>query len=622
MLGVALISWSTLLVTAPVEARLATPDDANSEVKFYHRKIRVKSDGSYVEEIETKVKVLKDTGRTNLATHPLYYEPDTQKLTVLQAQTFFEDKQYVVEPGFIEDKPVASNMMGFNNYRQTLISYPHVQIGSELYLKYQRQEKEASLPNTFATSFLYGSEGYWKASEVEVTSEIPLQVGVNDPEEYLDVSQTQDGDRHVLKIHLKKPLIKQVLNETYESLAPKNYPWVTVTTSKSWSELADQILPHYEKVLEQPLPPLFQSIAGAASEKKSTTARINAVTSSLAAALHYMGDWRSNSGKLYPRSLTTIADNRRSDCKDFSTSTVAILRRMGIQASVALVRRGGYYDDPNDLPTQFAFNHAIVRVKDGDRILWIDPTNFASFADGLFPDIADRYALPLLPGANRERIPAIRPEHYQTQLLEKMKFVNSKSSYVEGTLLLKGVAAISSTGATLRYSKETFDHVLMSFVANPDRIVEFEVKPYELTSRIVEDLDFHYQYTMKDSELKTNAGPAHIISGFGFLNALLVNTKDRYSDLVLNDAPGTFLKKFTLDVTPLRGNPLSCRIQSPWVDVSRTVNSRPKQFEVQDVFTIKKSLISNAELKSQVFKKLQDELEDCLNNVAVVFKKK
>jgi len=52
----------------------------------------------------------------------------------------------------IEDKPLASVSYGFDEQRQTLISYPNVEIGSKIYLKYQRKEFKAPLDKFFSRS--------------------------------------------------------------------------------------------------------------------------------------------------------------------------------------------------------------------------------------------------------------------------------------------------------------------------------------------------------------------------------------------------------------------------------------------------------------------------------------
>src|SRR5581483_6589222 len=102
-------------------------------------------------------------------------------------------------------------------------------------------------------------------------------------------------------------------------------------------------------------------------------------------------DWKTVDGQYVPHDLSHIAELKLGDCKDFSAATAAILKKLGLDAHIALTNRGVYYDGKADeLPTESSFNHAIVYVKADERVYWIDPTNTASFAGGMFSDIADR----------------------------------------------------------------------------------------------------------------------------------------------------------------------------------------------------------------------------------------
>src|SRR5687767_12829811 len=97
------------------EARFAVPSDASSVIQFFNRTVDVKEDGTSEETIELKVKVLNDSGRTNLATLPLYYDETTQKLKIINAKALDQGQEFPVGSEFIEDKPVASQTNGFSS---------------------------------------------------------------------------------------------------------------------------------------------------------------------------------------------------------------------------------------------------------------------------------------------------------------------------------------------------------------------------------------------------------------------------------------------------------------------------------------------------------------------------
>jgi hypothetical protein len=62
------------------------------------------------------------------------------------------------------------------------------------------------------------------------------------------------------------------------------------------------------------------------------------------------------------------------DCKDKATLLIALLRRAGFTADVALLSTGPGWDVDPALPGQGGFDHAIVRVVVAGKDLWIDAT--------------------------------------------------------------------------------------------------------------------------------------------------------------------------------------------------------------------------------------------------------
>ena len=615
----ALISGLTSLTQT--EARFAQPKDLETEIEFYNRLLDIKADGKSKQTIEFKIKILNDSGRTNLATQPQYYDESSQRLKIISAKTIDEGQEYPVESAMIEDKPVASQAQGFSSYRQVLVSFPRIHVGSVLYLKYELEQFNPYLPHTFSTEFVYEVGSLLHQGHVELNSELPMKVGVNDPEGFLKVESKNQGKKFHLEIDLRKPITKRVIEEDSALVDPKALPWVSVTSIHEWKEIIHQMAPKYEEILSQPLPGLFQEIAEKVKSEKDLMTMINRVTTLLAENLNYMGDWRTNSGKLFPRSLDQIARERRGDCKDFSTSTAAILRSLGISAHPALVRRGGHYDSPNDLPDTSAFNHAIVRVEHQGKIDWIDPTNFASYAHGLFPDIANRWALPLVTKATgRDRIPALKPEDSQEITQEEIRLLSPDTALRRGEITETGTHAISLAGAKLRASRESIDFYLMSFIGDMKRMSRWKITPHEdLTSRIVADKKFNYEYEERNNQLKTSDGPAYLIPNLSLSHQYLTRVQDRVSGLLVNDRPAIFKKVTLFKKAKLRGkNQLSCTIQYPWLKASRKVAQTKNGIEATDYFRVEQEIIPNDTLRSKEFGEFQREFEKCFINVAVV----
>ena len=603
------------------QARWETREDANTEVQFFNRSIDLKEDGTYTEDVELKTIPTKEDGGENLATQPVFYDASASQLKVLKASTKFQGKEYEVLPDFIEDKPVASSVQGFHNINQVLIKFPHSKKGSELYLKYQIKLGQPVLPGYFATHAIYGQEGYWLASQMKVTSEIPLFVGKNDPEGFLEIKESQLDGKWLVEIQLKRPVMKRVTDELSPNLNYKNLPWVSISTQKTWSELAQKMVAQYEGLANQELPPLFQAIAAEASTKKDEIEKINTVTSQLAMHIKYKGDWRATYNHWFPRHLEDIAKDGQGDCKDFSLATTAILRKLGIQAHLAAVQRGEMkYETPVDSPNLFDFNHMIVKLK----LKWIDPTNFDSYAQGVFPDIADRRALvfdPSSPGI--QKVQPLKASDSHITVEEVQDLSRSGQLLKVGQVDFKGGAALFFTGVGLRASKDTVDHSLLRNLTDENRILQWKIEDYDLTSRKVVDLAFKYEITEKSSEIKTDIGPGYPIQPGYFAAALLMKTQNRVSDLFVGN-PITIKRKTLLkNLSRVKKGFSGCTIKSQWINFSRRINDlKGIGIQILDEIEVKKGLILNGELMSQEFSQLQSQVETCFNGRTIIYKSK
>ncbi len=283
-------------------------------------------------------------------------------------------------------------------------------------------------------------------------------------------------------------------------------------------------------------PATFKAIAESATSESTDEDKINAVTSLLNEKVQYMGDWRTVSGKYFPRDLEKIADSQVGDCKDFSASTAAILQELGYKVQPVLVMRGTTNtSNSKALPNMGNFNHVMLKVtnKDG-KIYWIDPTNTVSMAQGFFPDIADRNALVLnSEEADYIKIPAVQAENSKVISHSELTIEdNVVNEY--GRLTVQGEAALDLTGVGLYYSNEQLrDSVfhMISGVYLDEEEKKFLELP-DLTLHNVEDLTIKYEFQQKNKIFKTNLGPA-LNLGDNWLNDVVNTASDQVSDLFI-----------------------------------------------------------------------------------------
>ncbi|MBN8827353.1 MAG: DUF3857 domain-containing protein [Sphingobacteriia bacterium] len=613
-----------LTLSLPAEARWATIEDAPLEIQVYNENMKVNADGTSENIIEIKQKILKESARARASNYTLYYNGDSSKITILEAKTIYQGKEYKVNADLIEDKPLASAPSGFDQQRQILIAYPKVEIGSEVYIKYSFKELKPVLNNYFATKVnLIG--GYIKNYNLNLTSEMPLHIKVNDPENVLRVTNQKKDNLNKLSIKLTKPFYRDVVNEPQNGVINnKHLTWVSISSVKEWDELGKRLGAGYEKVINQPLPETFKNILNEASKGKTEVEQINIVTSLLNDKIQYMGDWRSIAGRYFPRNLALIESSQIGDCKDFTASTASILKHLGFKVQPAAVLRGtnnmSFY---GGLPDVSDFNHAFLKVTGKlGKVYWIDPTNFISMADGMFADVAEKMALVLdSKNPSYEKTNSIDPNHSQVVSIKEIEKINGKVAN-SGHLILKGEQATDYAGAKMYLSdqriRDAIFHRLSGIHLEEENKKELLVP--DLSSRIVKDIDFKFKYFQDNQIIRTNLGPG-ITLDYKWLEFAINNSPDQVSDLLL-DFPLTLNKTTVIKNQLIKQiSALNYEVNSPWLSVKRKCDFDGKDTVINDVITVKQTFIPSQTLKTREYKSLKHELKKNFLNTLIILDK-
>ncbi|WP_264336164.1 DUF3857 domain-containing protein [Wolbachia endosymbiont (group B) of Agriphila tristella] len=608
-------------VASTAEARWSKYEDASVEVKFSNVNINVNRDGTYETEVELQAKILKESGRDRFSLYSLVYNDDSADFTVLEAKTTYNGEEYIVTEDMMEDKPLASPSKGFDQLRQVTISFPKIEIGTEVYLRYKQVNKKVPVDNFYGLSFSYYGD-YLQAENTKINSELPLEIKVNDPRSVLEIAEEKKDDVHSISIALKRAVYENTTNEPHNGILNiKHNTWVSLSSLSEWEDLAKKLAPGYHSVINQPLPATFEAIAEFAANESTDEEKINAVTSLLNEKVQYMGDWRTVSGKFFPRDLEKIADSQVGDCKDFSASTAAILQKLGYKVQPILVMRGTTStSNPEALPNMGNFNHVMLKVTNRDgKIYWIDPTNTVSMAQGIFPDIADRNALVLdSEEADYIKIPAVQGENSKVISHSELTIEdNVVNEY--GQLTVQGEAALGLTGVGLYYSNEQLrDSVfrMISGVYLDEEEKKFLELP-DLTLRNVEDLTIKYEFQQKNKIFKTNLGPA-LNLGDNWLNDVVNTASDQVSDLFIGVPKTKESHMIIKDIKIKNCENLNFEINSPWLYVNRFCKYQNDGTEFSNLITIKKSFITNEELKTAEYKNLKSELENNFSRASII----
>ncbi len=623
-----LIGASLIVAPSSVDARWAGPKDAPTSTEDEQVDIEVAKDHTWKETQVVRLRILNEEGRKKDSVQRLTYNSRASRLQVLEAWTEVQGRKVPVETHDIQDKPLASSREGFDQLNQLTIAFPAVEEDALLHLKTLRETREVPFEGFYSANFMAGLWSWDKKATIHIQAPFRLHTEEHDPEDYLDVKTSREGTGTRIRIRLKKEAHFRMADEENLHIEGTRLPRVTVSSSEHWSDMVQVLAPGWEKVLQSPLPKLHQSIAEGARKEKSPTRMLDRVTSQLASKVRYWADWRPIRGGHIPRNLETIARTGFGDCKDFSASTIAILRTLGFEARPAFIQRSTRpILREGKLPYGGDFNHAIVHATREGITYWIDPTNTTSFSEGIFEDIIDRPAL-VIDGkstpatAQLLRTTAGTPESSVQKLSLQLETRKDGTRLTRGRLLAEGRSATRWAGDGLEKSKDTIEYQLISSLANNSQLLDWDVDLPDLKDRIVRSLKFGFEFSEKGDDLKTSAGPAIQLRQGATISALLTRTDDRASDLWLG-WPITVEREQTLKKAALVGNtPLSCTLASRWADIKRDVLPADESHEIQirDRIALKLPLVRQAEYKVAEWKEFQGKLRECFDRVAVVYK--
>lgn len=617
-----ILTLCLILCSTAVQARWATFADAPCEFLSSRADIMVYKDGTSVQEFEVKIKILNESGREAFASSPIVYTKDTAELNILHASITNGDQTIELDHESIEDKPIASQLKGFDQKHQVLIAVPNIQVGSVLHIKYVKKVFKPDLPGFFESNLQYVNQ-YFKQASVTFKSELPLYSNYNSPNQEMSVKHSKEKNLYVLNVSLNKPVYVSIVNEQQSNINPDKFPWVFVTTSNDLNKIHQQIAQPYYSTVAQPLPAMYEEIVTAVDQIEDPALQISTVMAMLNERVQYMGDWKSTDGRFTPQPLARVAQRRLGDCKDFAAGTAAILNRLGMRADVAIVHRepGIYYGERLTLPLMSIYNHAMVRVQHEKKVYWVDPTNFFSVANIIMPDIAERPALVCSEKAYLDSIPASTPQQNATSGTRTINLRDTSLVSIDGSYTLHGISAIEYTGAELLTSKETLVNHVLSDVGNYEYMQEQSVILPELNSRIVEDLTFKYKFKEKDYVSLSNAGKVVNLTDTMRIAGKFIFSPDQVSDIYLGPPRrGVKVYNFTNIKTPSDSLSLDAELKSPWLDISRKVTYNENSVQVKFEYQIKKSWLSRKVIRSKEYQKMTDKLsKQFANGISLVF---
>src|SRR5262249_52738031 len=214
--------------------------------------------------------------------------------------------------------------------------------------------------------------------------------------------------------------------------------YLHVSTYKTWNEGAawDWGLVRDQIAIDQPV---RDAIKQATAGKSSELDKVRAVHDLVVRSTRYVGLEFGIHG-YQPYRTTQVFTRKFGDCKDKASLLLAMLREIGVDATLVIVRtrRGG---DLDDYPASLAiFDHAITYVPKYD--LWLDGTaEYSGTGELAAPDQGVMVLLVERGGGRLARTPVFGADKNRVARSEKVRLDAGGGAKVAEQLALSGQAA-------------------------------------------------------------------------------------------------------------------------------------------------------------------------------------
>ncbi len=608
-------------------ARFESPSEAMAQYTEYSVEYFIRKDGTYDQHIRYKIRPSIEEGRESIASQRFRYVSSTTKLMSIKAETINDGISIPVEKTQIEDKAVSSDATGFDTNHNVTINYAKVGLKSEILLDYHLRTKDVPFAGQFAKSLSIGRQfPLPKGSKFAFYSEIPLKTQITDRDGHLKIdAYVKNKDFPYAYVYsLSKVAYFRIVMETpYPWFKSDPEPTITVSSFGSWQEVGKKLYANGYALREQEeLPKVFEDLIAKVNPKLSFVEKANLVTSLLSEKVRYMGDWRTVKGQYVPRSLMDIAKTEYGDCKDLAFLTTKLFAKLGIKSQMAVISRDLVPSPLPDLPNPFEFNHLIVRAEDeSGKIHWVDPTNSMSMAQMIRYDIAGRSALVLDPKSFRlEDTPPLTSSLSQTSNHITFTFVPGESKVaVKGDLSYRGMAAEDITGLENRESRAELKEKFLRQIADGYEVITGDMKPFDLKSKIVKDVNLGFEVLYKKDIPETSAGYLYEETSKSS-NLIKVTTNNRIGGIFLG-LLNSELEQTVIDKASVVGkDEMDCSYESKWVSGKVSYREENDQIFVTRSREIKAYGITREELDTDEFKALQKSVASCDKGVRLIFK--
>lgn len=375
----------------PIESRSASRILSEVRVDRISEKYLVRS---HVQKI---VAVASAADIQRLSLEVIRYSPQSEQLKIIHARVWKQNDR-TVEAEDIGDSPIADAQSAmYYDVRARNIRFSRLEPGDVVELEYRVVPFDSENPygKYFAELVSFGTEIDKDQQKLIVIAPGDMKIFAEQKDLPL-VEPALVGSSKVYQWQVTN--LKGLMRENHGPAWTEIAPYVHVSTIQTWKELgqwyARLIAPQF--ALDATLEHVAEQIK---AKNPTDLQRIQATHEFVIKNTHYVAfEFGIYSYKPYP--VTQTFQRKFGDCKDKASLTIALLRAMGIEAEIALVRTQRLGKIKTEPASVAVFDHAVAYVPKYD--LWLDGT--AEFSGLRELPIEDQGAMALTVAKNGESV--------------------------------------------------------------------------------------------------------------------------------------------------------------------------------------------------------------------------
>lgn len=368
-----------LLALAPGLALAAFVPPAT--ILLDHRDIELKANGGFTRTNEWMLRIDTPQGIEQSGQAKLYFNGKRAKQSVIEAYTIKPNGEKIaVSKDRIKVRNAESDELApyFSDQMMTIIIFPKVEVGSQLYYKVKTDQGEPILKGHYNTAMYFSPHWRYENTRIRLTHPPELALQENAREIIGTKSTLPDGRiEYIYEFKQDKAYPPEPNRVELSDFAPG----VQFSTFKDYAELARTFQDLFQPKTK--VTPAVQNLADKLTAgAKTPREKAQKVYDWVSANIRYVGIDVGASG-FEPHSADEILANGYGDCKDHVTLLESLLLAVGIPSSPALINVDDSYLLPKLAGTHF--DHVITYVPEFD--LYLDST--AQFAQmGTLPTYA------------------------------------------------------------------------------------------------------------------------------------------------------------------------------------------------------------------------------------------